>query len=54
MLNIQEAQEPKYQKRHENSGIFHFIEVAKIKEAETISQHVHRLGKQVCSKKQSL
>ena len=54
MINIQEAQEPKYQNRHKNSRIFHFIEVAKIKEAKIISQCVHRLKKQVYSKKQSL
>lgn len=54
MVNIQEAQKPEYQNWHENSRILHFIEVAKIKEANRISQYVHRFKKQFYSKKQDL
>lgn len=53
-ITIQEAQESKYQNRHKNSSIFHFMEVAKIKETKMTSQRIHRLEKQVYRKKQSL
>lgn len=36
-LNIQEAQEPKYQNRHKNSRIFHFIEVAKKRQKSSVN-----------------
>jgi len=38
-INIQKAQEPEYQNRHENSRIFHFIEVTKMKEAKISSKN---------------
>lgn len=47
MINLQEAKEPKYENMNENSRIFHFIEVAKIKETKMTSHYAHRLKKQV-------